>query len=136
MVRAVNQRILGLISHIIQRFDDFLNDIVAAEIEDVWDVFHEQREGLQAFNILEITKIEIGARVDFERLWVFCDFTQLRPTDARICLARWSTNNDIECIRGATKFEIGHKLLWVNPYDVAWLSMVLNLCFGAVLEEI
>src|SRR5947207_2775833 len=87
MMCAVDQGITSVVSHTIEGLDHLLNDVVPAEIENVRHVLHEKCQGLQFLNVVKIPQIQVSAWIDFESFWMLGNFTQLRPTNACVCLA-------------------------------------------------
>ena len=85
---------------------------------------------------MQVTEIQIGARIYFECLRTLRNLTQLGPPDPRIGLAGWSPNHDINGVSWASKSEILDQLFWLDFGYIARFPMMIDNVRRLVLAEI
>ena len=103
---AVEKAVPRVITQRIKCLDHLLHNIVAAIMQNVRDVLHQQCERPCAPHIFKITQVKVSTRVDFECFRMFRDFAEFCSADTRIGLAGRPTHQHIHCMVRRTELQL------------------------------
>ncbi len=115
---GIQQRVAAHIAFLFQDLADFFGDVLASMVQYVGYVFNDDDQRRKGFDVAQVLDIELGTRVVLEGLSVLVDLAQLRPPDARKCLARRSADEYIESVRRLAQFQLTHQVVRLRARDV------------------
>lgn len=96
--RSIQKSVSNLVADPLKEIACLLSNVLAAVVQYIRYVLHHQRQREEGLDVAKILQIEPSARVQPERLGMFGHFAKLRPPNPRESLARWPSNQHIDCL--------------------------------------
>ena len=125
MMCAVYERIACVVAHCVERFDHLLDDVVSTMIQDVRHVLHKESQGLQPSDVLEVSQIKVGPRVNLVGLRMLRDLTQLGAANTCVCLTGRAAYDDVDSVRRVAEPKIFDQCFGIELREIARLCVIL-----------
>ncbi|OJY65667.1 MAG: hypothetical protein BGP12_17595 [Rhodospirillales bacterium 70-18] len=116
---AVDQAVARRVTQRIQRLHDLFDDVVAAIVQDVGHVLHQQRQWPKRLHVGQIAQEEISPRVYLKRLGVVSDLPQFCTTDARVGLAWRPADQHVDGVFDGTETKLFSQFIRFDPSHIA-----------------
>jgi len=136
-VHSVQQRVAAAVSETSQRLARLFCNVVAAVVENVGHVLHQDRERLEFAHIVQVSQIEVSPRIKLERFWMLGNLSKLCASDTSERLTGRAANDHIDGFgRIALKAEFLQQIAWFAFRDVTSLRVMRALDRGCPPKEV